>query len=240
MFLHSVWNFVQKRLFPWFEEELDPLTDKEKNIVQIITLMELEKNMRYQGNNGMGRKPHSRTNLIKAFVAKAVYNLDTTKGLVEYLHNSKNLRRLCGWEHKFQIPSEATFSRAFAEFSETSLLQKIHESMAVRYGKSKIAGHVSRDSTSIDAREKPVKKAKPENKTGPNEKKRKRGRPKKGETVPPKDRKRLEIEAKEPLPKIWTISPTGATSAKKKIVKETQRFGTVINCIWIVSTAIFP
>ena len=66
-----------------------------------------------------GQSPKNRKQIARAFVAKAVYNMDTTRGL--------------------------------------------------------IVGHISRDSTSIDAREKPVRKIKiikP---------KKKRGRPRKGE-----------------------------------------------------------
>jgi len=42
---------------------------------------------------------------LKAFVAKAVYNFPTTKVLIAYLHDSNNLRRLCGWESKGDIGS---------------------------------------------------------------------------------------------------------------------------------------
>ena len=43
---------------------------------------------------------------MKAFVAKAVYNFPTTKVLIAYLHDSTNLRRLCGWKSKGEIPEE--------------------------------------------------------------------------------------------------------------------------------------
>jgi len=50
--------------------------------------------------------------------AKAVLGLPQTNMLIERLIADKTLRRLCGWEHPGQVPSEATFSRAFAEFAE--------------------------------------------------------------------------------------------------------------------------
>ena len=49
--------------------------------------------------------------------------------LWERLHTDKNLRRICGWENKNHIPSESTFSRAFAEFAESALLQRAHEEL---------------------------------------------------------------------------------------------------------------
>jgi hypothetical protein len=68
-----------------------------------------------------------------------------------------------------------TFSRAFAEFSDSQLPERVHESLIKKSYKAEIVGHNSRDSTAIEAREKPLKKE--------NVKKvaKKRGRPKKGE-----------------------------------------------------------
>ena len=59
-----------------------------------------------------------------------------------------------------QIPSEATFSRAMADFSEIKLPQRVHEALIKKtYGETQtIILHNSRDSTAIEAREKPVKK----------------------------------------------------------------------------------
>ena len=45
----------------------------------------------------------------------------TTRALRERLANDRALRRLCGWESIRALPSEATFSRAFAEFAEGAL-----------------------------------------------------------------------------------------------------------------------
>ena len=54
----------------------------------------------------------------RAFIAKAVFDVPTTRALIERLEADKTLRHLCGWTWRGEIPSEATFSRAFAEFSE--------------------------------------------------------------------------------------------------------------------------
>jgi hypothetical protein len=91
----------------------------------------------------------ARMAILEAFVAKAVYNFPTTKMLIAYLHDSKNLRRLCGWESKGGIPSESTFSRSFEEFSRGGLGEKIHEAMVKQHAGPKLAGHVSRDATQI-------------------------------------------------------------------------------------------
>ncbi|WP_035259003.1 transposase [Desulfatirhabdium butyrativorans] len=187
--LISLWNTIQLTLFPWLEEELDPLTERQKHFVSVIELIKPERFLQQFCWIGNGRKPKRRLNLLKAFVAKAVYDFQTTEILVEHLKSCKNLRRLCGWETIWAIPSLSTFSRAFTQFSESEVLNKIHRAMIVKNYGDKIAGHVSRDSTAIEAREKPAKKepkvARPKGK---------RGRRKKGEQAPPVEPKRLELQ----------------------------------------------
>ena len=53
---------------------------------------------------GNGRKPISRTAMLKAFIAKAVYDYPTTELLRENLLASSNLRRLCGWKSVMKFP----------------------------------------------------------------------------------------------------------------------------------------
>jgi len=151
--LFSIWHSIQYSLFPWLEETLDPLTEKEMRFVQVISLMDLTKHMVQCLWQGKGRMRKDRTS-----IAKAVYNFETTDILIEYLHGCKNLRRLCGWEYSWNVPSKATFSRAFAEFSDVNLTQKVHAAMVKQHCGDKLAGHISRDATAIEAREKPAKK----------------------------------------------------------------------------------
>jgi hypothetical protein len=94
-----------------------------------------------------------------------------------------NLRRLCGWERTAQVPSEATFSRAFDEFAALDLPGRVHEALIRQYQSERLVGHISRDATDIHAREKPVPKPP---KPAPVKVKGKRGRLPKGEVRPPK------------------------------------------------------
>jgi len=194
--LFGIWNTIQYKLFPWLEEELDPLTEKEQKFVQVVSLLDLENHLRDYRWKGMGRKKKDRMCMAKAFVAKSAYNFETTDILIEYLTGCKNLRRLCGWEHKRQVPSRSTFSRSFTEFSNGQLAQKIHEAMVKKHCASKLAGHVSRDSTAIEAREKPAKK---KSNNIDLQQKIKRGRPRKDEFIPPKPPKRLDLQPNKSL-----------------------------------------
>jgi transposase len=122
-----------------------------------------------------GRPPQDRTAIARAFVAKMVYNKPTTRALLDRLATDSALRRICGWERKNDVPDEWTFSRAFAEFSTSHLAERVHEAFITKSYAGELVGHNSRDSTAIEAREKPIKKE-PVKKIAA-----KRGRPKQGE-----------------------------------------------------------
>ena len=74
------------------------------------------------------RPPEDRGAIARAFVAKMVYNMPTTRILLDRLKTDISLRRICGWERKSDISEEWTFSRAFAEFSYAKLPERVHES----------------------------------------------------------------------------------------------------------------
>tara|TARA_B110000977_G_scaffold176125_1_gene231460 strand:- start:254 stop:1075 length:822 start_codon:yes stop_codon:yes gene_type:complete len=84
------------------------------------------------------------------------------------------------------VPSESTFSRAFAEFASSQLPERVHQTIITEQLGHHLVGHISRDSTAISAREKPEKKGAPTKKEP-----KQRGRPKKGEERP-KEPTRLE------------------------------------------------
>ena len=138
-----------------------------------------------------GRPLCDRINLVRAFIAKAIWDIPTTRDLVERLKVDRQMRNLCGWVLIHEIPSDSTFSRAFAKFAESDLSGRMHEALVKEFIGDSIVGHVSRDSTAIPAREKPTPKCKSDQKPM----KRKRGRPRKGEERPPKDKTRLERQA---------------------------------------------
>jgi hypothetical protein len=117
--LFDILNTIKLQLFPWLEKEIDPLSDREREFVQVISLLDLSGHMMQFRWHGFGRKKKSRTSMAKAFVAKSIYKFETTDILIEYLKSCKNIRRLCGWELACEIPSSATFSRAFTGFRGT-------------------------------------------------------------------------------------------------------------------------
>tara|TARA_B100001123_G_C15176759_1_gene973644 strand:+ start:133 stop:1260 length:1128 start_codon:yes stop_codon:yes gene_type:complete len=175
--LSYYWSNIQGTLFPELEEELGIMTKKQKQLVAILELVRIEEFIpRHLGY--VGRPPKTRAALARAFVVKAVFNITTTRALIERLESDSSLRRICGWEKRHQVPNESTFSRAFAEFSASELPKLVHNALISKVYENKVVGHISRDSTAIQAREKPALKKKKDKKT------KKRGRPKKGAELP--------------------------------------------------------
>ena len=172
--LAQAWLNIQDSLFPWLAEELGELTQKQKELVTTLEMIRIEEFV-FSSRGFPGRPPKDRGAIARAFVAKMVYNMPTTRALLDRLKTDTSLRRICGWERVSDIPEEWTFSRAFSEFSNSQLPERVHESLIKNLYKDEIVGHNSRDSTAINAREKPLKKEKV--KQAP----KKRGRPKKGE-----------------------------------------------------------
>ena len=201
--LPTIFHGLQRQLFPALEEELGPLSALDQQFCEVISLTDLGRFTQAYEWCGEGRPPCRRLWLAHAFIAKSVYQFPTTGALIEALKARPTLRRLCGWETPDDVPSEATFSRAFTEFAEDHLPQRVHENMVKVYAGPKLVGHVSRDATAIEASERPAPKPAVEPKVP-----RKRGRPKKGEVRPPPPPKRLELQLTRPLAENLADLPT--------------------------------
>ena len=140
-------------------------------------------------------------------------NLPTTSSLIDRLRVDATLRRLCGWVSVRRLPSESTFSRAFTEFATTGFPNQVHEALIKRTFKDSLVGHISRDSTAIETRQKPVKVEQPETV------KRKRGRPKKdAEIVLPQPR-RLARQRDQTLSQMLADLPTACGVGGKRNAK---------------------
>lgn len=176
--ISQYWGKIQGTLFPILEENLSPLTQKQQQLISILEIVRIEEFVYPFCPGFRGRPEKNRRAILRAFTAKAVYNMPTTRMLIERLFADKSLRRICGFEFIDEIPSESVFSRAFAEFAKTNLPSKVHESLIKKFYKNEIVGHLITDASAIQAREKPIKKIvidKP---------KYREGRPKKGQERP--------------------------------------------------------
>lgn len=181
---------VQESLFPHLDQCFQkPLTEQEKRLASILEIIQIERHVPISARcqYWTGRKLLEREALARSFVAKAFYRHPTTRDLIRALHSAENLRRLCGFMTSGDIPSESTFSRAFAEFAASGLGNRVHDNLVTDYLKDELVGHISRDSTAITGREKPAKKV-----SGEPRHPRKKGRPAKGEQRESAVEKRLD------------------------------------------------
>jgi hypothetical protein len=206
----GAWINSQPSLFPWLEEELDPLTAKLERLVIILDTLGLEAFVA-PPPGGRGRVPEDRPAISRAFVAKTVLNLPTTAALIDRLHVDRSLRRICGWERRAPVPSEATFSRAFAEFADQRLPERVHEQLVREGLRDHIIGHVARDATEIEAREKPQRR--PPDEPPPESQ---RARPREDEVRDPKPPTRLERQRQQTLEAMLAELPTGCDIGTKR------------------------
>jgi hypothetical protein len=188
---------VQQSLFPHLDECLPVrLTKREKHLVKILELIQIEKYVPVTANRQwLGRPIKEREAIARAFVAKAVLNYQHTSSLRNALQSTPNLRVICGFAKRRDIPSESTFSRAFAEYAKAGLGVAVHDALIKEHLSTELVGHISRDSTAIVGRERPAKKEKKEK---PVKKPRKRGPPAKGEIREPAEPKRLDVQRSQP------------------------------------------
>jgi hypothetical protein len=198
---------------PWLEESsLGPLNPCHKQLVCVLGLLQIEAFLPgWQGSPG--RPQSERAALARAFVAKAVFNFPTTRLLIVALSSDKTLRQLCGWQRRGELPSEATFSRAFAEFSAGTLPSRLHAALIEQTHAKRLVGHISRDSTAIEAREKPVKSQQP---VPTPQVARKRGRPRKDEIHPPPEPSRIERQLGMTLPAMLAELPRNCSVGVKR------------------------
>lgn len=191
----------------------------------------------------VGAPPADRAPLLRAFLAKTILKIPTTTGLYERLRVDGALRRLCGWEAaplpprvqrsgltqsgtvvrvkrrgkrrhaRRGVPSEATFSRAFAAFAAAHVLDLVHAQRVQEYMGDEVWEHGAIDGTAISAFERPAPQP-----PRPKEPPKKRGPKKQDELAPaPPTPTRLQAQrAETDLAKILAELPILCDKSGKK------------------------
>ena len=206
---------LQQNLFPHLDECLPaPLTEREQHLVKILELIQIEKYVPVSSSRQwLGRPIKEREAIARAFVAKAVFQYQYTSSLRKELLSTPNLRVICGFTRRKDVPSESTFSRAFAEYTKVGLGIMIHDALVKEHLSTELIGHVSRDATAIVGREKPAKKEKPPKKP------KKKGRPAKGEHREPPEPKRLDVQRNQSAQDAIALLPQVCDRGMKKNAK---------------------
>ena len=145
-------SVLQSQLFPALQDEMGPLTRPAKRLIAVLEMVPLARFVPC-GGGWVGRPSKDRLAIATAFVAKAVYQFNTTRALLDALTSDSQLRRICGWNEAWQVPHESTFSRAFDEFAQMQLPGFVHEALIRETQQDRLIGHIARDATAIEARE---------------------------------------------------------------------------------------
>ena len=219
--ISRILKYCQRELFPTLEDDFGVLDKPLRDIICAIELTDLEKHVRRNLTGSRGRPLQNRSALARAFIAKAVLKLPDTRSLLRYLKACPAARKICGWYRANEVPSESTFSRAFAEFAHANVAGNLHKEMILDLYQNRIVGHISRDSTDIHVRERPQPKP-----PTPKHPKRKVGRPRKGEERPPKEPTRLERQPSMSLSEMLDDLPKDCNVGSKTNSKGKK-------CFWI-------
>ena len=136
--LSDYWRKIQAELFPSLQEELGPLGERHR---QLVTVLEMARPERFLPHvHGRPGRPRRSRGALSRLSRKTIFNIDDTLGLIERLRLDKILRRLCGWGGAGTVPSEATFSRAFAEFAAARLGPRLLEAVVVAHHGDHLVG----------------------------------------------------------------------------------------------------
>jgi Transposase domain (DUF772) len=144
-------NVLQQQLFPLHTPTVGPISDRAALFIAVCAMVPIRPFLA-QGK-WPGRPRKDRPSIVRAFLAKSVYGLAHTRQLLETLKTDHGLRQLCGWDNPGQLPCEATFSRAFSEFADSQLSAVAHEALIRATHADRLVGHIARDGSAIEARE---------------------------------------------------------------------------------------
>ena len=187
-------NLPQLELFQNMDESLGTLSEEQARFISHYALV--SGSVRGLASHAAltGRPMVSRKRILKLFFLKAFLNLPTTKSARGLILSSCSWRRICGFESKSEVPSEATLSRAFAEFSGDNAVASIHSGILKTYVRDTktLLLNVSNDSTEIEAREMGEKKTAAPGKRG------RKSREEKRDTPPPEP-SNLELQGTRTL-----------------------------------------
>ena len=203
------WNVIQHDLLPELRNEVGTLTPKLEKVIHTLEWVRIEEFVSSSWC-GEGRPPHERAWLANAFVAKSVLGLTTTRGLIERLLIDRALRRICGFSLCRKLPSESTFSRAFDEFAQACLAERVHEALIHEHLGDELIGHLSRDGTAIEARERPAKFEPPT--VAPAKK---RGRPRRSDVRPPAKESPIQRQRQQTSAQMIKDIPTACDRGTK-------------------------
>ena len=90
------WCRFQGELFPEIQDAVGPLLKNHQRFVMALGII-CPEDFTLRISQRDGRPLCDRINLVRAFIAKAIWDIPTTRDLVERLKVDRQMRNLCGW-----------------------------------------------------------------------------------------------------------------------------------------------
>jgi len=121
------------------------------------SLLSPDERRRLGRHHRRGRNGYALSSILGIMLLKLIYQQRTMKGTLLLLHENGNLKDILAIT---EVPSEATVSRLSKEVAQIVQPSDLHQRVIQAYAKSLdrfAVGHLSIDSTIIEAREKPFK-----------------------------------------------------------------------------------
>ncbi len=101
--LSRIWFQIQGVLFPHLEKEIEePLTEKMRQLIRTLELIRIEEFI-YVPEYRHGQSPRHRVQIARAFVAKAVYNMEINRQVEDDACFTKNMRMGKGMEYSARV-----------------------------------------------------------------------------------------------------------------------------------------
>ncbi len=138
-------------------------TDRELAFMSYVqtaqTLLSSDERMQLSRYHTVGRIGYDLLSIFGILILKLHYHQRTMKETLFLLNENMNLRDILGIP---QVPSEASMSRLSRRVEDIVSISSMHERLIGEYtqGMERVIGHLSIDSTTIEAREKPYRKSK--------------------------------------------------------------------------------
>jgi len=123
----------------------------------VQSLLSPDERRRLGRHHRRGRNGYALSSILGIMLLKLIYQQRTMKGTLLLLHENGNLKDILAIT---EVPSEATVSRLSKEVAQIVQPSDLHQRVIQAYAKSLdrfAVGHLSIDSTIIEAREKPFK-----------------------------------------------------------------------------------
>jgi hypothetical protein len=171
-------------------------------------LLTVEEQRQLSFNNRLGRSGYSLMSIFSIMILKLMYQLLTIRQTLQLLQENGNLRMIVEID---SVPSEASMSRLSRQVQKIVDPQEIHERLINLYQQEtgRIIGHLSIDSTIVEAREKPIKA------TQQRKRPKKRGRKRKG-SIEEAEYRALKAKKAQQLAQYLVESPEVSISELEK------------------------